>query len=89
MNLQFPVVAFLVALSFAYAAWVLLPQMLRVAVAKGLMLVPLPAWWRTRLRAVASASSACGCAGCDKAPSVQAPSVSAQPLVFYPRNPRR
>ncbi|MEI7515024.1 MAG: DUF6587 family protein [Betaproteobacteria bacterium] len=88
MNLQFVIVVLLVALSFTYAAWTLMPQALRVPVAKGLLRLALPTWWRLRLLSAAQASTGCGCSGCDKAPSPQTRAVPAQPLVFHPRKPR-
>lgn len=91
MNFQLLVVILLVALSFAYAAWTLMPQALRAALARGLLRLPLPVHVRQRLLRVATASAGCGCDGCDKAPArvadAAATSASAQvqPLVFHPR----
>ena len=91
MNFQLPVVVLLVALSFAYAAWSLMPQALRAALARGLLRLPLPTYVRQRLLRAALASAGCGCAGCDKAP-VAAQGTGkgtltdqAQPLVFHRR----
>ena len=91
MNLQSLTVALLVALSFAYAAWTLMPQALRAALARGLLSLPLPEFLRQRVLAVTNASGGCGCDGCDKAPASAANSASptltaqAQPLVFHHR----
>jgi hypothetical protein len=94
MNLQSLIVAVLVALSFAYAAWSLMPQALRAALARGLLRLPLPTLVRQRLLRAALASAGCGCSGCDKAP-VAAPgngngmlTGQAQPLVFHRRTKR-
>ena len=91
MNFQTVTMGLLVAISFAYAAWTLMPQALRAAVARGLLRLPLPALLRVRLLAAANASAGCGCSGCDKAPALSAGGASpalgaqAQPLVFHPR----
>ncbi len=88
MSFQLLVVVLLVAFSFSYAVWTLMPQALRAPLAKGLLRLPLPAWWRMRLLAATNTSAGCGCSGCDKAPSLGADAVPAQPLVFHPRKPR-
>lgn len=86
MTLQTVIVALLVAGSFVYAAWTLLPQAARRALASGLLHLPLPGRWRARLQIVArAAAGGCGCSGCDALP------VSAgkpQPVVFHPRSKR-
>ena len=91
MNLQSLIVAVLVALSFAYAAWSLMPQALRAPVARALLRLPLPSFVRQRVLAASCASAGCGCSGCDKA-SAAAPgngngtlTGQAQPLVFHRR----
>ena len=91
MNFQLPVVVLLVALSFAYAAWTLMPQALRALAARALLRLPLPGFVRQRVLAASRASASCGCAGCDKAP-VAAQGTGkgtltdqAQPLVFHRR----
>jgi len=88
MNFQTFGVAVLVAASFAYAAWMLMPQALRAVCARHLLRLPLPVGLRARLLAASTASAGGGCSGCDKAP----PEVTggtltakAQPLVFHPR----
>ena len=91
MNFQVLTVAVVVALSFAYAAWALMPQALRAALARGLSGLPIPASMRQRLLAAANASTCGACSGCDKAPVLGANGASsargaqAQPLVFYTR----
>lgn len=91
MNIQSLTVALVVALSFAHAAWTLMPQALRAALARGLLCLPLPTFFRQRLLRAALASAGCGCSGCDKAPvAAQAPGSAAlagqaQPLVFHRR----
>jgi hypothetical protein len=91
MNLQSLIVAVLVALSFAYVAWSLMPQALRAPVARALLRLPLPGFVRQRVLAASRASAGCGCSGCDKA-SAAAPgngngtlTGQAQPLMFHRR----
>ena len=94
MNLQLLIVALLVALSFAYAAWTLMPQALRATLARRLLGLHLPGFMRQRLLAAANARVGYGCSGCDKAPSPSANSapsslpVQAQRMVFHPRKPK-
>ncbi len=94
MNFQSLAVVLVVALSFAYAIWTLMPQALRAALARGLLGLRAPVFVRQRLLAVANASAGCGCSGCDKAPLLSAKGASprlgaqAQPLVFHPRKGR-
>lgn len=88
MNFQTFAVAVLVAASIAYAAWTLMPQLLRAACAKQLLRLPLPTALRGRLFRASTASAGCGCSGCDKAPVEKtggALAAQAQPLVFHPR----
>ena len=92
MNFQSLAVVLVVAFSFAYAAWTLMPQALRAALARGLSDLPIPAFLRQHLLAAANASTCGACSGCEnKAPVVGANGVSpvrgaqAQPLVFHPR----
>ena len=88
MTFQTFAVAVLVAASFAYAAWTLMPQALRAMCARQMLRLPLPVGLRARLLAASTASAGGGCSGCAKAP----PEVTggtltakAQPLVFHPR----
>lgn len=91
MNIQSLTVALLVVLSFAYAAWTLMPQALRAGLARGRLRLPIPGWVRQRVVAASSVSVGCGCDGCHKAPASVAKAASptkpvqAQPLVFHPR----
>lgn len=86
MTLQTVIVALLVAGSFAYAAWTLLPQAARRALASGLLRLPLPGRWRACLQTVARATAGgCGCSGCDAVP---APVAQPRPVVFHPRSKR-
>ena len=88
MNFQTFAVAVLVAASFAYAVWTLMPQLLRAACAKQLLRLPLPTGLRARMLAASTASAGSGCSGCDKAPPAITGGVltaKAQPLVFHPR----
>lgn len=89
MNFQSLAVVLVVAFSFAYATWTLMPQALRAALARGLLRLPLPAWARARL-AAPSASGCGGCAGCSRAPNPAASNAApgvVQRLVFQPRKP--
>jgi len=94
MNFQLLVVALLVAVSFGYAAWALMPQALRTPLARGLLRLPMPGFLHQRVLAATLVSAGCGCDGCDKAPASAAKEASAtlnapaQPLVFYPRKPK-
>ena len=91
MSFQVLTVAVVVALSFAYAAWTLMPQALRAPLARGLLGLPILGFMRQRLLASANASACGACSGCDKAPVSTVKGVTpklgaqAQPLVFHPR----
>jgi hypothetical protein len=86
MTLQTVIVALLVAGSFAYAAWTLLPQAARRGLAAGLLCLPLPGRWRAYLQTMArAAAGGCGCSGCDAVPP---PTGKPQPVVFHPRSKR-
>ena len=72
MNFQTFAVVVLVAASFAYAAWTLMP----------------PTALRGLLIAASTASAGSGCSSCEKAPPAITGGVltaKAQPLVFHPR----
>jgi len=66
--MQALIVALLVAACSMYAAWVLMPGVARRALATTLLKLPLPTTMAGRLRKAATASSGCGCDGCDAAP---------------------
>jgi hypothetical protein len=89
MGLQTLVVALVVAGSFVYAAWSLMPQALRRRLAARLLRLPVPARWLAPLQRVAQATGGCDCSGCDRAPGqggrVPSPTrpASEQPLVFH------
>ncbi len=93
MDMQSFIVWGLVAGSFIYAAWSLMPQAARRALAKGLLRWPLPRSLAAFLQQAAQAQAGCGCSGCDRAPSnikktdrrSAADAATAQPLVFHPR----
>ena len=88
MNFQTLAVAVLVAVSFAYAAWTLMPQALRAMCARQMLRLPLPVSLRARLLAASTASAGDGCSGCAKAPPAITGgtlTAKAQPLVFHPR----
>ena len=93
MALQSFIVSVLVAGSFIYAAWSLLPQAARRMLAKGLLRWPLPLSLAAFLQQAAQAQAGCHCSGCDRAPAnlkktdkrSAADAATAQPLVFHPR----
>jgi hypothetical protein len=91
MTLQSLIVFVVVACCFGYAGWTLLPQVARRAMANSLLRLPLHASLRLRLeRAMASASGACHCSGCEQGSikreaQLKAVQNSAQPLIFHPR----
>jgi len=93
MPLQSFIVWVLVAGSFTYAAWSLMPQAARRALAKGLLRWPLPRSLAKFLQQAAQAQAGCNCSGCDRAPSnikkadkrSAAEAATTQPLVFHPR----
>ncbi|NDP38421.1 MAG: hypothetical protein GZ093_06675 [Rhodoferax sp.] len=93
MGLQSLIVWLLVAGSFVYAAWSLLPQAARRILAQGLLRWPLPRALAQFLRQAARAQAGCNCSACDHAPANvrkagkpgPADAAPAQPLVFHPR----
>lgn len=92
MNIQWQslLVGLLVAACFVYAAWTLLPQLARRALAIGLLRLSLPSSVSAYFARVAQASSGCNCSGCErgsfKRGSMNRPGTpTPQPLVFHPR----
>jgi hypothetical protein len=85
--MQALIVALLVAACSMYAAWVLMPGVARRALATTLLKLPLPTTMAGRLRKAATASSGCGCDGCDAAPA-QSPKSATQVVTFHARPPR-
>jgi hypothetical protein len=93
MWLQFLLVLLLVAGSFIYAAWALLPQAARRSLAQGLLRWPLPLSLASYLQQAARAQAGCNCSGCDRAPANVKKSdrrgptdaLLVKPLVFHPR----
>ena len=90
MTLQTLIVFVVVSCCFGYAAWTLLPQVARRAMAKNLLRLPLRGTLRVNLEKAASASGACHCSGCDQGliqRGLQQKVVpnAAQPLIFHPR----
>ena len=91
MDLQILIVALVVAGSFVYAAWSLMPQVLRRVLAAQLLRLPVPARWRVALGRAAQTSGGCNCSGCPGAPGqgvsknrVDPTSpAAAQPLIFH------
>ena len=87
-------VVILVSMSFAYAAWSLMPQSWRKGLAQRVRYWP----WPRRMQAFWDKASVgpdgCGCSGCDRGHSVKAngeaqvkDEVKARAMVFYPRKP--
>ncbi len=87
MTLQSLIVFIMVAGCFAYAAWTLLPQAARRALAKGLLRLPLPPSLLSIVEKTASAAAGCQCSGCDQAQPRTSP-TAAQALLFHPRKGR-
>lgn len=82
--LQSLIVFMVVVGCFAYAAWTLLPQAARRALASGLLRLPLPLSLVSILEKTASAAVGCHCSGCDHAQPKASPPAP-QALLFYPR----
>lgn len=66
------VVALVVAASFGYAAWTLMPARWRQALAQRLLRWPALGRWGV-LRQAAAAGGGCGCSGCDAAAPAPGP----------------
>jgi len=81
---QWLVAALVVAGSATYATWTLLPAPLRRGVAGALLKLPLPAAIATRVRAVATSASSCGCSGCDRNPLSRDEADSKKPKAPQP-----
>ena len=81
MTLQSLAVFVVVTCCFSYAAWTLMPQVARRAMANSLLRLPLHASLRLSLERAASASDGCHCGGCDRG-SIKR---ETQPLLFYRR----
>ena len=73
----------LVAASFAYAAWSLMPALWRRKLAGAMLQWPLPAWARGRLSRV-TAGGACQCDGCDQSSTSPA---AEKKIIFMQRRP--
>lgn len=84
--MQTMIVAVLVSGCAAYAVWKLMPSGLRRALAMAALKWPLPDYVLERMRPAATASTGCGCDGCDRAPKPAAP--AAQVITFHPRSRR-
>jgi hypothetical protein len=85
--MQTLIVALLVIGCTTYAAWTLMPAAARRAIASSLLKLPLPEALAAKMRRAATASSGCGCDGCDHAPAKSAPKAQ-QVVTFHPRPPR-
>lgn len=91
MGLQILIVALVVAGSFVYAAWHLMPQVLRRELAAQLLRLPVPARWLAPLHKAAQTPGGCNCSGCPRAPGQDASKslaeptrpAAAQPLIFH------
>ena len=82
--MQTLIVALLVAGCSVYAAWVLMPAAARRGIASSLLKLSLPQALAAKMRKAATASSGCGCDGCDHAPAKAAPTAP-QVVTFHPR----
>jgi len=90
MGIESLLVFALVSASFVYAAWQLMPQSARRALALGLLRLPLPARVNVYLAQAAQSVGACNCSGCGHATvkrgsAQKAGQPPAQVLVFHPR----
>ena len=91
--LQLVVVVLLVTACAGYAAWTLMPAVLRRSLALALSTLPLPRAWSSAMRKRSEIPSGCACDGCDKgkASTTGTPSSplsitgGVAPLVFHPR----
>jgi hypothetical protein len=86
--LQIMIVAAVVGCCFVYAAWALMPASARRWIAAGLLERRIPAFVAEALRPYASASSGCGCDGCDRSAKPKAGRAAATPITFHPRRQR-
>ncbi len=87
--LQILVVALLVTWCAFYALWTLMPSAAKKRIAVTLLRYRLPAALADPLRRHASATSGCGCDGCDRAPKPAHPASSGdKPITFHPRRLR-
>jgi len=85
--MQTLIVALLVLGCVVYASWTLMPGAARRSIARSLAKLPLPESLAARLRQAATASSGCGCDGCDRAPAKSGPKAP-QVVSFHARPPR-
>lgn len=74
MNAQTWIVAGIVLVCTLHVAWRLMPAGGRRAIAQGLLRWPLPSIAADKLRKTATATSGCGCSGCDRPRSAAKPS---------------
>jgi hypothetical protein len=88
-SLQDLIVAALVAGCAVYVVWTLMPAAARRAVAGALLKLPLPERFALRMRRAATASSGCGCDGCDHAPEKTAKASPAAPQVVTFHRPTK
>jgi hypothetical protein len=86
--LQIVVVALLVTWCAFYALWTLMPSAAKKKIALSLLPCRLPAALADALRRHASATSGCGCDGCDHAPKPAKPASGDTPITFHPRRQR-
>ncbi|MBS0444437.1 MAG: hypothetical protein JSR59_00670 [Proteobacteria bacterium] len=86
MTLQGLFVALIVAGCCVYAAWTLMPSAARRTLAGALSKLTLPAPVARRMAKAATASTGCGCDGCDRS-EVTRPAMPAgtRPVAFHRR----
>lgn len=84
MALQKTLVFALFLLCSGYALWALAPTMVRRAIARQLLRLPLPSAIRPVLQRASQSGGGCDCSGCDKVTTIKAP-AAAQVVQFYPR----
>ena len=84
MSTQLLIVILLVTFCSLYAAWALMPAVVRRFVAQRLIRLPLGQTLKAPLVRAATTSSGCDCSGCDKVIDVKNKG-EAQPIRFHAR----
>lgn len=84
MALQKTLVFTLFLLCSVYAFWALAPAVLRRAIARQLLRLPLPTTVTPLLQRATQSGGGCDCSGCDKVVAVKTPPAT-QVVRFHPR----
>ena len=90
MGIESLLVDALVAASLVYAAWTLMPQIVRRTLATGLLRLPLPTRVSAFLAQAAQDVGSCDCSGCERSLAKgvhqrKPAALTAKPVVFHPR----